>query len=141
MKDGYYLKKGKLELSVLDEEIEEEEIASLKVSDEVYSTLKSMGEFLTQDTIEVTDEEKLLLIGNIEEITCEKEIDIESKDEKHLLKATQEVRGGTMQQQAIDQLLDEHFGKVKPTFKYAAELKSKIDARIAWIKSYSSQIK
>ncbi len=207
MKDRYYLKKGKLELSALDEEVEEghsekeesckeesvhklnekvkasnestrqeiqlteepqyipleqeevKESVELKISDEIHNTLKTMGELLTQSVGEVTDEEKALLLNGVEGLGYEKERgkslsfgqpkktkgkelkEIHSS-EAQLLKAKRKQEDeDLLGQEVIDDLIEEHLGKVQPKFKYAEELKNKIDERIKWIKSYSSKPK
>ncbi len=207
MKDKYYLKKGKLELSALDEEVEEghsekeesckeepthklnekmevssesklqelqlteepqyiplgqeeiKETVELKISDEIHNTLKTMGELLTQSVGEVTDEEKALLLNGVEGLGSEKNLGkslsfgqskkIKGKElketnasEAQLLKAKKKQKDeDLLGQEVIDDLIEEHLGKVQPKFKYAEELKNKIDERIKWIKSYSSKAK
>lgn len=74
--DKYYLKKGKLELSILDDE---EEVASfrdrskvkeprIKLTEDIYNTLHTMGQFLTRQ------------VGNNEEGAAKKENEKEDED-------------------------------------------------------------
>ncbi|MDF2877205.1 MAG: hypothetical protein K0S30_301 [Clostridia bacterium] len=137
----YCLKEGRLELSILEEEsivepsqqdvayIELDQAAAgsegvyqplqeveLKVSEEIYNTLKTMGKFLTQS----------------EEVP---------KQNTHNEEAVPEVSLGTdkntvLSQYSIDKLLEAHFGETTSRFKYAEELKRKIEIQIKKIKAY-----
>jgi hypothetical protein len=137
----YCLKEGRLELSILDDEgavetslpevayieldkavVGSEEIlqplheTELRVSEEVYNTLKTMGKFLTQS----------------EEAFKENIINEEATSQASLKTDKNEI----LNQYNIDKILEAHFGETIPKFKYAEELKKKIETQIKKIKTY-----
>jgi len=144
-RDRYCFKEGKLELSLLDEMIDEytdgnsdgaddEQDANshikgfpplqetpLIISEEIYNTLKTMGEFLTQPE-EIEIKESIELQENIE-------------TNQYINRGAYIHKETTLKQTGIDELLLSHFGELHPRFKYAEDLKKKIDAGIKKIKS------
>ncbi|MDF2613221.1 MAG: hypothetical protein K0S71_1007 [Clostridia bacterium] len=141
-RDLYCFKEGKLELSILDEKIDEDIPAdkdidfpplqepSLIVSEEIVNTLKEMGEFLTQAGKEEVKE-------SIQEPKIE-----QTAEMQHSISYTQSFniedymkQETTLEQSRIDAILLSHFGELTPRFKYADELKQKIDRHIKKIKS------
>ncbi|WP_070001058.1 hypothetical protein [Cellulosilyticum sp. I15G10I2] len=157
-RDLYCLKNDKLELSILDEGIEEiEEImldttsdeedaggyemnvppigeSTLQVSEEVYNTLKIMGEFLTQtESTDITDLPKTSKAHTLSETMLVEDTQIISK-----MIAIRDYMNhpATLQQSSIDALLLTQLGEVKPKFQYADELRQKIEDQIKKIKDY-----
>lgn len=104
----------------------------LKVSEEIYNTLKTMGEFLTQTEVR-----------NGQELEIKRDKNLNSSPSNSLQEASpasqDEVRideNSELRQSYIDALLREHFGEVTPKFQYALELKEKIENQIKKIKDY-----
>lgn len=151
--DLYCFKEGKLELSILDEVLDENSDSAsdekglnsqdielpplqeiqLKISEEVYHTLKTMGEFLTQPEM-AESQESVELLEVVEAATLPQTQQI-TKTSQFINRETYAYKEEALGQSSIDKLLLSHFGELKPRFKYADELKNKIDMQIKKIKS------
>ncbi len=141
-RDLYCFRQGKLELSILDEELDEEIIEDivedktsiqedqldieLKISDDIYNTLKTMGEFLTQAGVPTNTKD-------FSEITSIKDMETISK----VIEMQDYIdHNATLQQSSIDTVIISHFGEITPKYQYATELKQKIESEIKRIRDY-----
>ena len=112
--------------------------AEIKISEEVINTLKTMGEFLTQS--EAPGEElprpQNAMLEESSSQTDEEVIELnQSKEDEAARFNNYFYNEISLQQGSIDALLFSHFGEVKPRFKYAEELRQKIENQIKRIKS------
>lgn len=156
--DKYYLKEGKLELSILEEDIEEneyvvDELSSInpqkgrepriKLTEDIYNTLHTMGKLLTKEDngLEEMDEAlyKQILLPVKEQLAYQKVQKVQKNvqiNKTIIFEEEEQVVDRELSQSSIDELLLFHFGKVTPQYEHAEKLKGSIDKQIAAINNY-----
>ncbi len=184
--DEYYMKNGKLELSMLDENEEDEyskkELFSeiefphskrirdrkeikTKVSKEIYSTLQNMGQFLSKnEETDKTKTQKLDQIGSslkVEDLkipsktpdkvfkdnslfekeieTLDNKVDILNRDTESLDNTLKSINQDyELNQNQIDEILINHFGRIRANYPDAKVLRAYIDEQISKIQNYGN---
>lgn len=183
--DKYYLRQGKLELSMLDEDddkkVEQREKVVLpheeddskevrepciKLTEDIYNTLQTMGKFLTEKEEETVDQIKIEEVLGSTMQASSKRYDYlvngevvksvqapNTKSVPPIINFEEIIKGDTrfkneaifeddnyedrqLAQNSIDQILVEYFGEVNPHCDYTRRLKQHIDKKIALIKNY-----
>lgn len=163
--DKYYLKQGKLQLSMLDEEDELEIIdlefpqtkqiketrskqvctkeVKLKITQEIYNNLHTMAQFLTKnEDAEAELSPKEFSQQDSDEITQHESIQRLYDGEDHLrndelaVACSKENTNQELKQGQIDEILESFFGNMVLSYAHENELKTHIDKQIAMIRNY-----
>lgn len=162
--DKYYLKQGKLQLSMLDEEDDELEIidlefpqikqiketrskqmctkeVKLKITQEIYNNLHTMAQFLTKnEDPEVELSSKDFTQQDNQEIIEDKSVqrlydgEDDFKKDELSIVCQKENTDIELKQGQIDKILESFFGNIVLSYAHENELKTHIDKQIAMIR-------